>query len=82
MKTCFLCNGSEQVIEFTDESFQKCKLMLLFRQKKNFKYCDITLNNETDKIHGYHLNCYKKFTALKQKYKEEFSNYCLVQTVS
>ena len=79
---CFLCDKSEKVIKFKDKSFQKCKLMLLFRQKKNFKYSDITLNSKTNKIYGYHLQCYKKFIVLKQKYKEEFLNYFLKQTVS
>lgn len=84
MKKCFLCHTAAsggRITEFNDESIQKCKLMLLFRRKKNFKYNDITLNSDTAHKHGYHLQCYKKFTVLSHKYKEEF-NYCKMLTVS
>lgn len=82
MKTCFLCGTGGKVIDFSYETFRKCKLLSLFRKVKNFKYGDTTVNRDLVDVQGYHLACYKKFTPLKRKYKEEFLVFCATQTVS
>lgn len=82
MKSCFLCDKKGNVLDFNDASFKKCSLMLLFRRKKKFKYHDILLTIESTDASGYHTECLKKITVLKQKDKEEFENFCETQTVS
>lgn len=85
MKTCFMCkktSETEKVMEFDDHSFQKCKHMSLFRQKKNFKHSDILFSEETVIEHGYHSRCYKMFTCLHRKYREEFEDYLQIEKVS
>lgn len=56
--------------------------MLLFRRKKKYKYHDILLTLESTDNFGYHTECLKKITVLKQKDKEEFESFCKTQTVS
>ncbi|XP_041986485.1 uncharacterized protein LOC121738481 [Aricia agestis] len=79
MKTCFLCLKSGKLTDFNSKSFKKCTFMSLLRKNKNYKYSDITFNGDIIKAHGYHLPCYKKFTVLKQKDKNEYENYCQMQ---
>ena len=72
----------QNVLDFSDVSFKKCFLMLLFRHKKIFMYRDIELTVESTNDYGYHPQCLKKVTALKQKDKQEFEDFCKNQMVS
>lgn len=82
MKSCFLCYKKGNVLDFKDASFKKCLQMLLFRRKKNYKYHDTLLTIECTEDFGYHTECHKKVTVLKQKDKEEYENFCKTLTVS
>ncbi|CAB3232311.1 unnamed protein product [Arctia plantaginis] len=55
--------------------------MLLFRRKKKYKYHDILLTVESTDDFGYHSECLKKITVLKQKDKEEFEDFCKTQAI-
>ena len=81
MKRCFLCDSEEGVIEFNDDTFRKWFLISLFRASKKFKYSDVVLTIESVKKYGYHVACYKKRTALKQRYIAEFNVLCPKPTV-
>lgn len=83
MKKCFLlCNEKQEVLNFSDVSFKKCFLMILFRRHKNFMYHNLKLNVESTNEFGYHMNCLKKVITVKSKYKEEFEEFCKTQNVS
>lgn len=82
MKACFLCDKKFNVLDFNNTSFKKCSLMLLFRRKKKYKYHDTLLTVESTDDFGYHTECLKKITVLKQKDKEEFEDFCKTQAVS
>lgn len=71
MKVCFLCTCGDNLIEFSEENFEKCRRMKVFREKKNFKYHDIEFP-KTKNDAAYHLECYRKFVVLKGKYKDEY----------
>lgn len=79
-KKCFLCDLSDSVMDFNDETFKNCSLKLAFRKLKNFKYNDVELTNAS--FLGYHTTCYKKVTALNNKYIEEFNNFATENAVS
>lgn len=63
---------------------QKCQLILKVRKTQNLKYGDIILPLEPDKIHGYHMSCYRKFTALSkaQRLKKEAAEKLLSTEVA
>ena len=67
MLKCFLCSKSNNVLKFSDASFKKCVSMLSFRRKKKYKYHDLILTVESKDYFGYHTDCLKKITVLKQK---------------
>lgn len=69
---CFLCGGSDNLTNFSKETYKKCCDIISFRKKKNFKFGDIVLLEEPDKDQGYHSACFKKLTLLKRKHREEF----------
>lgn len=78
---CFLCGGSENVIQFTNETLHKFRKVITFRKRKKFKYCDIEPPTSLDAV-GYHIECYRKIMVLKQKYKEEFERMLQRESVS
>lgn len=39
--------------------------------ENNLFYADRTLPDEVDELHQFHLDCYRKFTAVKSKYSSE-----------
>lgn len=66
-KTCLICLSGEEVdkvIIFNNNSYEKCLSILKIRQKNNFKYCDVVLPEVFNLSDGYHVKCYRKFTAL------------------
>ena len=56
--------------------------MLSFRRKKKYKYHDLILTVELKDYFGYHTDRLKKITALKQKDKEVYENFCRTLIVS
>lgn len=82
MSKCFLCSKSNNVLQFSNASFQKCLAMLLFRRKKKYKYHDVILTVESTDYFGYHTECLKKVTVLKNKDKEDFEIFCRTEAVS
>lgn len=81
-KKCFLCSSDDDVIDFSDETFKNCVSKLAFRKIKNFKYHDVQLTYASLKFVGYHTTCYKKITALNQKYNDEFLKFSAENIVS
>lgn len=67
---CFVCHKSEKILNFSDETFDKCCFVLNIRRSKGFKYGDIILSSQSRILFGYHIECYRKFIALKSKYKD------------
>ncbi|KAL3281994.1 hypothetical protein HHI36_005197 [Cryptolaemus montrouzieri] len=49
--------------------------------KKKYKYHDIILTVNSTDYYGYHTECLKKVTVLKQKDKDEFEEFCKTQTI-
>lgn len=72
MKKCFLCGGCDNTIDFSDSILTRCLNFIELRKKKNFKYGDLEFSREMATDLGYHTECYKKISALKRKYREEF----------
>lgn len=82
MKKCIFCDKNNgKVLDFTDETFEKCSLMLEFRRWKGFKYGYIQLPKNYSCI-GYHSLCISKIWVLKNKYKNEYDLFCNLQKVS
>ncbi|KAK6168761.1 hypothetical protein SNE40_019944 [Patella caerulea] len=53
-----------KVVAFTEETLKKCYGVLCHRQKTKSKYSVIELPNIIDETVGYHVECYRKFTAV------------------
>lgn len=69
-KICFVCGlGDTKIINFTDESLTKCSEILEVRKKLKYKYSDLCLSVSSNI--GYHLVCYRKFTALSTRAIQE-----------
>ena len=65
-----------RVICFKDDKLAKCKEILMLRKQKNLKYADISLPTVVDSIHGYHHECYRKFTALPKAHRSATKPSC------
>lgn len=70
MKLCFLCEKGVGLLSFNESNFEKVKHVHTYRRAKCFKYCEIVLPESMD-TRGYHIECFKKFCALKKQYREE-----------
>ena len=74
-KKCVFCcgNADPEIILFKEVTLSKCVDILKVPVAYNLKYKETVLPATPDKINGYHLNCYRSFTALKQKYIEQYN---------
>ena len=79
--TCCLHCSSETkvpVILFNESSLLKCQEILSLRKGQDLKYSTFELRAKMDKSHGYHMECYRKFTALSKAQREKID--CLKNT--
>ena len=51
---------------FKDDSLLKCQNILNAQRKQNLKYNDLTLPELVDGRHGFHIQCYRIFSALSK----------------
>ena len=72
---CFLgsehCVQTGNVLPFNQESFDLCKKILTYRWSSQLKYADSILPDTINCSTGYHLPCYRKFTALSKLHREK-----------
>ena len=54
------------VVLFNNSSLSKCQEILKARRDQNHKYSTVELPEAPDNIHGYHMPCYRRFTALSK----------------
>ena len=54
------------VVLFNNSSLSKCQEILKVRRDQNLKYSTVELPEVPDNIHGYHMPCYRRFTALSK----------------
>ena len=79
--TCCLHYSSETkvpVILFNENSLPKCQEILSLRKGQGLRYSTFELPTKMDKSHGYHMECYRKFTALSKAQREKLG--CLKNT--
>ena len=73
-KTCCLHDGEGEkngaITLFNKHILVKCKEILIVRKEQKLKYSNIELPIEVDCFNGFHIDCYRKFTALS-KYQRE-----------
>lgn len=66
---CAICMEKDpEVLLFNDEKLEKCKIILHVRINNNLKYSEVVFPNDVDSEVGYHVKCYRKFTAVMKKY--------------
>lgn len=56
MKHCFVCGKTDDIIDFSDTTFEKFHRMLYFWKFRKFKYYEIELP-ESISFSGYHEDC-------------------------
>lgn len=59
------------IIIFNNSSLSKCKTILTIRKESELKYCNIELPDKISEIHGYHISCYRKFSALSHAHRNK-----------
>lgn len=70
---CFVCRKKPQdkkIVQFDEEKFKKCTEILAIRKTRNLAFGDLILPVNLSEHEGYHVECYRKFTALAKKYRE------------
>lgn len=69
-KFCVICKCSTNVKInlFVEKTLEKCHNISKIRIANNLKYNGVRLPLEPDETSGYHVKCYKSFTAIMQKY--------------
>ena len=77
-----------KIILFKTGTLSKCTKILSVRKKQNLKYAEFVLPSYIDDIRGFHMSCYRKFTALclfcnkeRKKIKEKEQKVINVETV-
>ena len=63
----------QKILSFNDESLQYCKSVLQLRQDSKLKYSNVQIPGNVDDYNGYHLQCYKWFTALSKLQREKLN---------
>ena len=72
---------SSTFVPLQHESLQKCKEVLQYRKSLQLKYSNIVLPETYDEQIGYHVTCYRKFTALsKAQRKKRSQTKCNIQS--
>ena len=57
-----------RIVLFSSSGLQKCKEIRSIRRSKNLKYKNVTLPEQIGGLEGYHMTCYRCFTALSKEY--------------
>ena len=74
-KCCSLHIGDGQetgkITLFREETLKKCKFILALRKQHNLKYKNVVLPVAVDSFYRFHLDCYKKFTALSATLRKD-----------
>ena len=63
-----------KITRFTLKTFQKCKDILKKRTERKLKYSNVKLPQDISDVLGYHIDCYRKFTALGKTDREELKS--------
>lgn len=71
---CVICGEKkDKVLPFSNETLEKSSIFLQVRKKFNLKYSETILPDGKDDVRGYHVRCYKNFTAVQKKYLAEYT---------
>jgi len=69
---CIFREGDGQkdgnIASFNCNSLKKCSEILAIRRSKDLKYKNVVLPEKTGGSEGYHMSCYRRFTALNKEY--------------
>lgn len=57
-------NQNEEIILFKESTLQKCREVFAIRQGTNTKYRNVVLPSTVNSNQGYHVRCYKTYTAV------------------
>ena len=60
----------EPIVLFADDSLEKCRKILEVRKLEKRKYMDVCVPSFVDENSGYHMDCYRRFTALVKPDRE------------
>ena len=55
--------------EFVNDTLNKCVYILSIRKESNLHSNNVILPQEVNEYQTYHVECYRRFTAVPQKYK-------------
>ena len=55
---------------FNSEKLDKCKIILKIRKENNLRLSDRIVPDTADNDHGYHITCYRRFTALSENHRK------------
>ena len=73
-KVCVFHDGARKDEEpiglFTDDSLEKCRKIMEVRKLKQRKHMDVCLPSSVDESSGYHMDYYRRFTALVKPDRE------------
>ncbi|XP_077265672.1 uncharacterized protein LOC143899325 isoform X2 [Temnothorax americanus] len=66
---CVILKKDNNVMLFVERTLNKCKEVLKVRQDKSLTFYNVNLPLATNTIEGYHVKCYRKFTALGKRFR-------------
>ena len=58
------------IVLFADDSLEKCRKILEVRKLEQRKFMDDCVPSSVDENSGYHMDCYRRFTALVKPDRE------------
>ncbi|OXU17113.1 hypothetical protein TSAR_008554 [Trichomalopsis sarcophagae] len=67
----FCLKKHQSLILFTEETFKNCKAILQIGVKYKLAHENVSFTSRPRQIECYHIACYRKFTALSKKYRQE-----------
>ena len=63
--------NKSDVVLFNNSSLSKRQEILKARRDHNLRYSTVELPEAPDNIHGYHMPCYRRFTALSKSQRDK-----------
>ena len=85
---CFLHDTSDKsaskgkVTAFKDATLLTCSRILVIREEEGLKYGNLTLPSDISENIGFHMDCYRKFTAISKLSKGKLSEVVVESTES
>ncbi|XP_011858812.1 PREDICTED: uncharacterized protein LOC105556339, partial [Vollenhovia emeryi] len=78
---CVICmKKGDNILKFTENTLTRCQSILTIRQNNSLLFNNVVLPLVPNEIQGYHVPCYRKYTALGKKIRKALRDQTISET--